>query len=200
MDIRAKEKDFMQEYKESNAEGRLNIMLENYYVFPKIIRKMETKTQYRIKCEKEYQRSKHRGELGVRTQNSNISDPTCEEAVTNVMIEESFKTGEIEKSILKGLDNAEEYENDIRVINIMRMDFELLEEIVNDLEDDDSRCIKDYLTRKKLLKEIAADEGKSYVAMKKRVAKIKSEIRDEIIDCLRLNCREADTSCQIGAN
>ncbi len=86
MDIKAKEKDYLTAYRSLNAEGRLNLMINNYSTFPKIIRKMELKTRYRIKSEKEYMRSHLRGELGVRVQNSKLSDPTFEEASTNIML------------------------------------------------------------------------------------------------------------------
>ena len=163
-------------------------MMDNYCIFPKIIRKMEKKTQYRIKCEKEYARSKHRGELGVRVQTSNLSDPTFEEAATNIMIEEALKTGEAEGGILNGIENAAEYEADIRMISIMRMDFELLSEIVEDMDTDDNNWLKDYLEGKKLLKEIATEQERTYDAMKKRVMKMKVLIRDEILECLEMNC------------
>ena len=188
MDIKVKNKDLMQEYRISDAEGRFNIMMDNYCIFPKIIRKMEKKTQYRIKCEKEYARSKHRGELGVRVQTSNLSDPTFEEAATNIMIEEALKTGEAEGGILNGIENAAEYEADIRMISIMRMDFELLAEIVEDMDTDDNNWLKDYLEGKKLLKEIATEQERTYDAMKKRVMKMKVLIRDEILECLEMNC------------
>lgn len=188
MDIKVKNKDLMQEYRISDAEGRFNIMMDNYCIFPKIIRKMEKKTQYRIKCEKEYARSKHRGELGVRVQTSKLSDPTFEEAATNIMIEEALKTGEDEGGILNGIENAAEYEADIRMISIMRMDFELLAEIVEDMDTDDNNWLKDYLEGKKLLKEIATEQERTYDAMKKRVMKMKVLIRDEILECLEMNC------------
>ena len=57
MDSKAIEKDMMKTYRSSGAEKWLNLMIDNYSNFPKIIRKMEVKTKYRIKCEKEYERS-----------------------------------------------------------------------------------------------------------------------------------------------
>ena len=69
MDSKAKEKDIMNTYRSSGAEERLNLMIDNYGNFPKIIRKMEVKTKYRIKSDKEYARIRSREELGVRIQN-----------------------------------------------------------------------------------------------------------------------------------
>lgn len=190
MDIKAKEKDFLTTYRASDAEGRLNLMINNYSAFPKIIRKMEVKTRYRIKCEKEYVRSRSRGELGVRVQTSKLSDPTFDEATTNIMIDEALKTGEAEGGILNGIENAEQYEADIRIISIMKMDFELLAEIVEDLDDDDSCWMKEFLTKRKMLKEIANERGVSYDTLKRRAYELRCNIREEIIECLELNCRE----------
>ena len=38
MDIKAKDKDFLATYRRSDAEGRLNLMMNNYSNFPRIIR------------------------------------------------------------------------------------------------------------------------------------------------------------------
>ena len=70
------------------------------------------------------------------------------------------------------------------------MDYELLEEIIEDLADGDSKWLKEYLSGEKLLKEIAAELGKSYIAIKKRVAKVREEIREDMIDCLEMSCEE----------
>lgn len=87
MRINGEETDILRSYRSNDAEGRLAIMLNNYAVFPKIICKAEKKIQYKIKSEKEYLRSHARGELGVRVQTSGTSDPTFNEASTNIMIE-----------------------------------------------------------------------------------------------------------------
>ena len=181
MDIKAKEKDYLTAYRSLNAEERLNLMINNYSTFPKIIRKMEVKTRYRIKSEKEYMRSHLRGELGVRVQSSKLSDPTFEEASTNIMLDKAMETGEAEGGLLNGIENAERYEADIRIISIMRMDYELLSEIVEDLDEDESCWMKDFLTKRKLLKEIASERGLSYETMKRRAYELRNDIREEII-------------------
>lgn len=152
MRINGEETDILRSYRSNDAEGRLVIMLNNYAVFPKIIRKAEKKIQYKIKSEKEYLRSHARGELGVRVQTSGTSDPTFNEAATNIMIEDAFKTGEVDKGLLKGIKDASLYEDEIRLVSIMRMDFELLEEIIEDLDESDSKIMKQYLLEGGFLK------------------------------------------------
>ncbi|MGF0143995.1 hypothetical protein, partial [Sharpea azabuensis] len=83
--------------------------------------------------EKEFVRSHSRCELGVRVQTSNLSNTTADEAITNVTMEEAFNTGIIDKGLLRGVENASIYEADIRIISVMKMDYELLEEIIEDL-------------------------------------------------------------------
>ena len=139
--------------------------------------------------EQEYLRSHSRDELGVRVQTSGTSDPTFNEASTNIMIEDALKTGEISKCLLKGIKDAPIYEEDIRTISNMRMDFELLEEIIEDLSEEDSKILKQYLIDGRLFKEIADDEGRTYEAIKKRMERIRAQIRDEILECLEMNCR-----------
>lgn len=190
MMIKTKDTDYIFIYRQSDAEGRLSLMMENFAVFPKVIRKAEKKTMYRIRAEREYLRSHSRDELGVRVQSSKLGDITADEAVANVTLEEAFRTGYIDRSILKGMDDVSAYEDDIRTINIMRMDYELLEEIIEDLDKNDTRVIKQYLLEGRLFKEIADDEGRTYEAIKKRVERIRRDIREEIIACLELNCRE----------
>ena len=53
------------------------------------------------------------------------------------------------------------------VVSIMRMDFELLEEIIEDLD----------------------EKGRTYEAIKKSMERIRAEIREEILECLEMNCR-----------
>ena len=70
--------------------------------------------------------------------------------------------------------------------SVMRMDFELLEEIIEDLDESDSKIMKQYLLEGRLFKEIADDEGRTYEAIKKRMERIRAEIREEILE---MNCR-----------
>ena len=71
----------------------------------------------------------------------------------------------------------------------MRMDFELLEEIIEDLDGSDSKIMKQYLLEARLFKEIADEEGRTYEAIKKRMERIRTEIREGILECLEMNCR-----------
>ena len=100
-------------------------------------------------------------------------------ACTIYILAPAFKTGEVDKGLLKGIIDASVYEEDIRLVSVMRMDFELLEEIIEELDESDSKIMKQYLLEGRLFKEIADDEGRTYEAIKKRMERIRAEIREE---------------------
>ena len=189
METRANDRDFLGNYRDADPRGRLEMVFDNYHIFPKVIRKMEKKTQYKIKAEREYLRSHNLGELGVRVQTSNLSDVTADEAIANVTLEEAFKTGIVAAGTLSGIDNASEYEADIRIISIMKDDYELIEECVEDLEDEDCQLMKAFLIQRKFIKEMACEFNLSYDTVKRRIKALKDLIRDDVIDCMEINCR-----------
>ena len=188
MALKIRDTDLLNSYKKAPAEKRLSIMLEYYPVFPGMLRKIEKKTEYKIKSEQERMRSRSRGELGVRVQTSNVSDTTANEAVANVTLEEAFKTGEVSKGLLKGIENAPEFEETIRMVSIMKMDFELLEDILSGFGREDSIIIKKHLSEGKSYRVIAEEEECSTDSVRRKFTRIREEISEEIIDCLRINC------------
>ena len=181
--------EILSAYRKADPSGRLRIMMDNYSIFPKVIRKVEKKTLYMIRMEQESRRNNSFEELGVRVKTSFISDPTFKEAVADLTIEEALRSGKFDKGMLNGIEDAKRYEEDIRTISVMNMDFELLTEIIEGLEDDDSKIMKERLIEHMTVKDIAASEGRSYETIKKRLEIIRLQIKEEIIECLEMSCR-----------
>lgn len=190
MEAKAIETDILLRYSQASAVERVEIMLDNFHYFPKMVHRQEKKTEYKIKSEREYLRSHNRADLGVRVQSSKISDTTAEEAIANVMLEEAFKTGDVSDGQLKGIENAEEYERQIRIISIMKMDYDLLSDLVGDLDDLDNQILSLFLVKKMYIKEIAAETGKSYDYTKRRIKTLKEELTLEVAECIQMNCGE----------
>ncbi len=182
------QKDILQAYREADAEGRYGILMKNYVTFPKILRKLEKMTLYRIKIELEHGRGKSILEAGIRVQTSGTSDKTANEAIENVLLEDAFATGEVAPGLLKGIDNAAGYVADISMIRIMRLDYELLEELIEDLDEADTRVFKKYMLDGCFFKEIADAEGKSYEAIKKRMDRIRTDLKNDMVECLVASC------------
>ena len=106
--------EILSAYRKADPSGRLRIMMDNYSIFPKVIRKVEKKTLYMIRMEQESRRNNSFEELGVRVKTSFISDPTFKEAVADLTIEEALRSGKIDKGMLNGIEDAKRYEEDIR--------------------------------------------------------------------------------------
>lgn len=51
MEARANDINILENYKAANPEERFEIMFAHYSFFPKVIRKLEKKTQLKIKAE-----------------------------------------------------------------------------------------------------------------------------------------------------
>jgi hypothetical protein len=189
MGLKIRDTDLLDKYMKANAHKRLELMMEYYPVFPGMLRKIEKKTEYKIKAEKEYIKSHCRDELGVRVQTSGKSDPTANEAVANVALEEAFKTGDVDKGMLKDVENADEYKETIRMVSIMRMDYELLVDIISGFDTDDSVIIRKHLSEGKSFRIIAEEEECSSDSIKRKYRRIRDKIKEEIIECLEMNCR-----------
>ena len=179
-----KEKSLIDKYRAADVNGRLIIMFKNYARLPRELRKAEKIIIYKIKAEREYIRSHNRDTLSTRVQSSSISNPTENEAIDNALLEDAFNTGRIDERFLENIEEADAYREDIRIISIMRMDYDLLNEVIDGLDEKEIRIIKPYLSHEKTCYELADDEGLSYAGIKKRISKIRSEICDEMADCL----------------
>ena len=188
MALKIRETDLLNSYKKATPEKRLSLMLEYYPDFPGMLHKIEKKTEYKIKTEQENIRSKRRAELDVRVQTSFISNPTANEAINNVTLEEAFKTGEIDMTLLKDMEKASEYAETIRMVSIMKMDYQLLVDILSEYGAEDSVIIQKHLAEGKSYNVIADEAKCSSDKIKRRFTRIREEITEEILECIEMNC------------
>ena len=182
--------DFIKLYRETDADGRFNLMMANFSSFPAIIKNSENKTLYRIRSEREYARSRSRGELGVRVQGSGLADITADEAMDIATIKDSFLTGRLPAALLKGIVGAADYLEEIRTIYQMRIDYELLQGAVETLEDREAKLFQMHVVDGLYYKEIGDKDGQNAESVRKRMQKLRNRLRDETVGLLELNCRK----------
>ena len=182
--------DFLTLYRQADADGRFDLMMANFIKFPGIIKNAEVKTMYRIRSEREYLRSRSRDELGVRVQGSGMADTTSEEAMDIATIKESFITGRLPKAMLKGVEGAEDYLEDIRTISLMHMDYELLQGIVATLEENEAKLFRMHVVEGQFFKEIGDEDGRNMETVRKRMQKLRNRLRDDMVELLEINCRK----------
>ncbi len=184
------EKDFLKLYRQADAGGRFDLLMANFTKFPGIIKNAEIKTMYRIRSEREYLRRRSRDELGVRVQGSGMADTTSEEAMDITAIKESFITGRLPKAMLKGVEGAEDYLEDIRTISLMHMDYELLQGIVATLEENEAKLFRMHVVEGQFFKEIGDEDGRNMETVRKRMQKLRNRLRDDMVELLEINCRK----------
>ncbi len=189
MALKIRETDLLSSYKKATPEKRVSLMLEYYLDFPGMLHKIEKKTEYKIKTEQENIRSKRRADIDVRVQTSNISNPTQNEAINNATLEEAFKTGEIDMKLLKDMEKASEYAETIRMVSIMKMDYQLLKDILHEYRDEDLVIIQKHLSEGMSYNDIAQARNCSIDKIKRRFARIREEITEEMLECIQMNCR-----------
>ena len=182
--------DFLTLYRQADADCRFDLMMANFTKFPGIIKNAEVKTMYRIRSEREYLRSRSRDELGVRVQGSGMADTTSEEAMDIAAIKESFITGRLPKAMLKGVEGAEDYLEDIRTISLMHMDYELLQGIVATLEENEAKLFRMHVVEGQFFKEIGDEDGRNMETVRKRMQKLRNRLRDDMVELLEINCRK----------
>ena len=187
MNTKVNDTDLLFIYKKAEPSERFGIIYYNYADFPKMIRKIEKKLQYKINAEREYLKSKNKGELGIRVKISNLSDITADTAINNVSLEECIKKGVLDSKILKGIEQAPVYEDYIHTLRMMRMDYDLMAEIIEDLPYKDCELIKEYLIEGKHIRDISKEYKKSYDCIKKRLTNIREDIKEEILECFDMS-------------
>ncbi len=189
MALKIRETDLLNSYMKANAQKRLSLMLEYYREFPGMLNSIESETKYFIQSEQQRIRSKRRADLDIRVQTSNISNPTADEAMNNATIDEAFITGEIDMALLKDMQKASDYVETIRMVSIMKMDYQLLNDIISGYIDEDSVIIQKHLAEGKSYNAIAIEKKCSSDKIKRRFTRIREEITEKMVKCIQMNCR-----------
>lgn len=187
--VKVSDRELMDEYRNSDPEARVIMMLDNYKGYGKMLVKLEKKITYRIKTEKERMRSKMLEMQTERVQTSGTSNPTESESIFNVMLSGAFETGEIQSGILSGIEDSVQFETDIRIISVMKKEFVLLEDMIELLDEDDCRFFHEYTCRNTSIKEMLTPDSKtqSYTAAKRRMTRIKDDLISDMLDCIEEN-------------
>lgn len=183
------DEEYLLKYRESNPENRILMMMNNYVCFPKMLKRMEKKLEYKIITEREYLASKRRQMTDVKVQTSGTSDKTAGDAIFHSMLEDAIADGALDNEFLGGIENSQEYKNAVYIIKVMRRDYILLNDTIESLSDYDMQLFRNYLVRQMGLRDAAEADNMSYAGYKKKIARIKRYIIDDMIGCLELSFR-----------
>lgn len=164
-------------YGEVSARERAELIYSNYSSFEGIIEDCKMRLIYDIKAEKEYIRSHHKDELGVRIQNlGRHSDPTADEGDLDVMLEGATKGENSLEDIIKNPAILRKYKRKEYVIVRMADEYEAFDRHLHAIRADDQELIIPILKRKKDYFTVATEKGVPIENIRRRASRIHREI------------------------
>lgn len=176
------EKSIVKIYFNSDAERRFEILCQNFSVFPGIIESYTEGLVYQIQAERDYNRRKATGDLGVSIQKIGwTSDPTAKKAVDNVMTRNAVITCEIEGKEFEQLEHKEEYKQDAYTLQLMRTDYNLFSKQLCILNQKDRELFTKYISRKQCLGDIADELEIQYESAYQRVRRIRRKMKRQTV-------------------
>ncbi|SCY11515.1 hypothetical protein [Butyrivibrio sp. INlla14] len=169
--------NFCKTYGEATARDRAELIYSHYSSFLGIIEDCKARLIYEIKAEKEYCRSHHKDDLGVRVQTSiGTSDTTGDEAILNVTLAEQLDSDKLPN--LKGIDleAQEQFRARHRVIVMMRDEYTAFDKHLYSLSADEQKIIFPVLKHTKDYYQIAQEENITVETVRKRVSRTHKNI------------------------
>jgi len=176
------EKSIVKIYFNSDAERRFEILCQNFSVFPGIIESYTEGLVYQIQAERDYNRRKATGDLGVSIQKIGwTSDPTAKKAVDNVMTRNAVITCEIEGKEFEQLEHKEEYKQDAYTLQLIRTDYNLFSKQLCILNQKDRELFTKYISREQCLGDIADELEIQYESAYQRVRRIRRKMKRQTV-------------------
>ena len=171
-------RNIVERYSRATVEKRIEIILDNYGSFNRILDGYEKTLSIVIRNERDYNRKRQLGDSGIRIQTSNISDITAQTAVENVTIQEAIHEGDW-FTALKGADNQDKHRREIETICQMRDDYGIVTgQLSVVLQKEEYDLYLPYINGEKGCFEIAADEGLSPEAVRMRLYRYRSIVKE----------------------
>lgn len=172
-----KETDLIQDYRSSSAEKRVEIIIKNYPKFLGIIDGYTEGLKYMIESEKESNRHRGKGELGVRVQTGGMkANPTEREATDNVITTDALVKCEFTDNVLSGVERPEIYIKAAETLRAMRKDYTLFNSQLQSLGEDRDMFVR-YISKKATLVVLAEEKGVCYETVQQKIVKIKHSLK-----------------------
>ena len=170
-------RNIVDRYIRATVEKRVEIILDNYATFNRILDGYEKSLSIVIRNERDFNRKKQLGDSGIRVQTSNISDITAQTAIENVEIQEAIHDGDW-RTATKGSDNIFEHRLEIETIGQMRDDYDIVTGQLSALLKEEYDFYLPYINREKNCFEIAEEQGLSPEAVRMRLYRYRLIVKE----------------------
>lgn len=166
---------------DANSRKRVDIIIKHYTEFIGIVDGYTEGLRYMIECEKDSNRHKNKGDLGVRVQGGRtISNPTQDEGIRRVLTREALIKCDFSGGVMNGVDRPDKYIEDAYVLRDMRKDYTLFKEQLSSLGQERD-VFEKYLKHEKNLTDIAEEQGITYESAQQKIHKIRLRIKKQVV-------------------
>lgn len=173
-------RNIVDRYIRATVEKRVEVILDNYATFNRILDGYEKSLSIVIRNERDFNRKKQLGDSGIRVQTSNISDITAQTAIENVEIQEAIHDGDW-RTATKGSDNIFEHRLEIETIGQMRDDYDIVTGQLSALLKEEYDFYLPYINREKNCFEIAEEQGLSPEAVRMRLYRYRLIVKESAL-------------------
>lgn len=172
-------------YAQADSAKKVDIIIRYYPNFMGIVESYTDGLRYMIENEKAFNRQASRGELGVRVQaKGKHSDITGNSAVASVMTREVLVACDFSGDVLEGVDRQEEFKQEAITLRTMRLDYELFNQQLGILGEEESEVFQQFIRGEKDLQAIAEDKGIVYESAQQRIHRAKRKIKVQMVGFL----------------
>ena len=179
------EEQLVDAYSRGDPKQRFSLIYKNYEIFSQLVDCYEVGLFNRILYEKEYNRKKKNGDLGVRVQTSNKSDPTARIAIEHVMIRDAIRDCDLSGDLLKDTDDAEKHRRDIITIRMMRREYEVFDSFLRALPGKEFRITYRYIHKDCDMSQIAEEEHRADQTIRNMLSDTRRNLERRIIPFFR---------------
>lgn len=166
-------------YAEAGIDGRINIILNHYQDFPRIIKASEESLMELVISEKRYNRRAAYENPGVRVDSTRCSDPTASAALERIDTMDAIHNMDDLERVLEGTDCPERHRWEAWTLRDMREDYRLVSLQIDSLSAGQRRDIVRYLDGAMDVPAISEERQCTYGAARNRIWGIRRTIKSK---------------------
>ncbi len=171
----------VQTYSSANAEKKVEVIIKNYRAFMGLVDGSIDALKYHIENDIDSMRREEKGDLGVRIRSGGMpSDPTSDTAIRNILTREAIVLCDFSDHLLDGLDRKEEYIHRAFTLRDMRRDFELFNQQLGVLGEE-QKAFTMILKREIDLSGLAESKGINYESAQKMIQRCKVKMKSRMV-------------------
>lgn len=180
----ARTNNVIDSYESGSAKDRAELIYSHYCRFEAILNDIKARLIYDIQCEEQFIRGQHKDELGVRIQKlGHYSNPTCDQAVNNVMLEEGIDgNGGIYMSAKLPKETQERFQRKHHILVVMREEYAAFDQHLYTLEPEEQQIIIPLLKHTKDYTQLSEETGIAIETIRKRVSRIHKEFIEDMTE------------------